>query len=259
MSLYIFPPLISSILFFCLGIFVLLQNRKSTINISFFLSCLTTSWWQFSWAFLFSTSSLKLASILIKIGYSGIIFIPITILFHFYVNFLGAKKDNILVYLSYIFGFILLLFLWFSNWLINGYYTFFWGFYPKANFMHLLYLLFLALLSARAFFLLINNLIKEKNALRRNQIRYVLFAFLVYNLAASDFIVNWGVGFYPLGFVAILISLAIIAYSMLHHRLLDIEVVIKRTAVYSILMALITGIFLSIILASDYLVRAVPA
>jgi signal transduction histidine kinase len=63
-------------------------------------------------------------------------------------------------------------------------------------------------------------------------------------------------GFYPFGFVAILVSLAIIAYAMLRHRLMDIEIVIKKTVYYSILTALLTGVFLSAIVVGDYWLRS---
>lgn len=56
----------------------------------------------------------------------------------------------------------------------------------------------------------------------------------------------------PLDNVIISIYTLIMAYAILRHRLMDIEVVIKKTAVYSALTALLTGLFISIILVGNY-------
>jgi signal transduction histidine kinase len=47
------------------------------------------------------------------------------------------------------------------------------------------------------------------------------------------------------------------AYTILRHRLLDIEVAIKRGLVYSALTALLTGLFVSLILVGDYILADV--
>ena len=104
-NIYNLLPLISSVLFLALGLFVYTRNKSSKVNFSFFLVCLVTFWWQFSWFILFSFDNEFLASYLVKIGYIGIIFIPITF-FYFFVHLLDLKKrfDVYLVYLAYSVG-----------------------------------------------------------------------------------------------------------------------------------------------------------
>lgn len=161
-----------------------------------------------------------------------------------------------MAYFSYGLGAVFLILLWTTNYFINGYYKYFWGYYPKANFLHLAYLLLISILAGRAIFLLGSNLEKEKSV-RYNQTRYVLLALIVYIFAALDFVANYGIEFYPLGFIAILLSLGIISYAILRHRLMNIEIVIKKTAVYSLLTVFITGVIVSVILASEQLFRGI--
>jgi len=246
-TIYNIPPLISSILFLILGLFIYFKNRKLIVNLTFLLVCFATFWWQFSWFILFSTQSEFWASYLVKIGYMGIIFIP-AIFYHFFVSFLGKTKtfDRYLLYFSYLTGVIFLIFLFFTNYFINGFYNYFWGFYPKANFLHPFYLLLLTVLAIRIIYLLLFNLKEKKiiSSYKYNQIKYLLWALIFYIFAASDFIVNYGIEFYPFGFLFILIFIGIIAYTIVVYRLMDIKIILRRSSVY--LASLSTIIILAI-------------
>jgi len=249
MSLYSIPPLICAVLFLLMGIFVFLRSKKSIVNITFILTCFVTFWWQFSWFILFNSNNEKLALYLVKIGYIGIIFIPITF-FHFFIYFLGPQKiDKILLYLSYALGIIFTFILLNTNYFINGFYRYFWGFYPKASFLHPFYLMLLICLTIRAMILLTSSLNKEREISRRhNQIKYVLLALVFYIPAASDFIVNYGIGFYPIGCFLVLLSLSIVTYAIIRHQLMEIEVLIKKSLVFAGMFAFAFGVFVAVTL-----------
>jgi len=252
MNPYSIPPLVSAVLFLFLGLFVLSRNLKAHSHIAFSLNCLVTFWWQFTWTILFNIKDPLLALVLVKVGYTGIIFIPITF-WHFYVAFLKKEKEYNSVLTSYLIGFIFVLVLWLSNLYISGYYSYFWGYYPKANMLHPAYLAFLFYLDAKCFLLLFSSLKIKVLPIKYQQIKYLIIALFFYNFAASDFLVNYGIEFYPLGFIPILTSLGIIFYAIVTTRLMDIEIIIKKTAVYSFLTALLTGLFISIILLGNSL------
>lgn len=247
-SYYSIPSLISAVLFFILGFIIFLRNKKLLTNILFSLICFATFWWQFSWFVLFNISNETIANYLVKIGYIGIIFIPI-FFFHFFIVFLKdiKKFDKYLLYLSYASGFLFVISLFF-NYFINGYYEYFWGFYPKAGLIHPIYLIFLSILALRILFLLFYTLKKERevNLVRYSQVKYMLWAMIFYILASSDFVVNYSIEFYPIGFIFILIFLGIVAYTITRYRLMDIRVIMGKTAVYlfSYLIVVILGIFM---------------
>lgn len=233
-TLYTIPPFLSSILFLTLGGFIYLNNRKSNVNRTFALICFVTFWWQFSWFILFNTQNEVLANYLIKIGYIGIIFIPI-FCFHFIISFLRgiSKFDKYLLYFSYLMGVIFEVVLLKTNYFINGFYKYSWGFYPKASIIHPLYLLLLTILVIRIFYLLFSNLEKKKRVSFTEylQTKYILFASIFYAFAAPDFIVNYGIGFYPPGFLFILIFLGITAYAIAKHYLFGIRVILTELLV----------------------------
>ena len=236
-TLYTIPPLLSSILFLFLGVVVYWNNRKSIANITFLLVCFATSWWQFSWFILFNAQNEILANYLVKIGHIGIIFIPI-FFFHFLLSFLGeiSKFDKHLLYFSYSMGLIFEAVLLTTNYFINGFYEYFWGFYPKAGFLHPFYLLLLSVLTVRALYLLFSFLKKKKRThpIKYHQVKYILLALIFYIFASSDFLVNYGVEFYPFGFLFILLFLGITAYAIVKHYLFGIKVILTELLVAAI-------------------------
>lgn len=250
MNYYIIPPLVSSLLFISLGIFVLFNKKRSIVNVAYFLSCLATFWWQFSWVFLFSTREPHISTILVRLGYTGIVFIPIT-LYHFYMSFLDNETDRKRVKLAYLIGFLFTISIWFSNYFVQGYYEYFWGFYPRAGILHPFYLVFLGVIDIRILYLLARHLIsnREKSSAIYSQTKYLFLGLMIYSFAATDFLVNYGIEFYPLGFIAILMTLSITAYAITKTRLMDISVIISKSIAYGLTM---------VILGIGYLLFVIP-
>ncbi len=248
MNYYIIPPLVSSLLFISLGIFVLFNKKRSIVNVAYFLSCLATFWWQFSWVFLFSTREPHLSTILVRLGYTGIVFIPIT-LYHFYMSFLDNETDKKWVGLAYLIGFLFTISIWSSNYFVQGYYEYFWGFYPRAGVLHPFYLVFLGIIDIRILYLLARHLLsnREKSSAIYSQTKYLFLGLLIYSFAATDFLVNYGVGFYPLGFIAILVTLSITAYAITKTHLMDISVIISKSIAYGITMAILAIAYLLLV------------
>lgn len=249
MNLYAFPPLLSSLLFAALGAFVILNNN-SRINRSFFLSCVATFVWQFTWFIQFSLNSIQLAPLLVKVGYSGIIFIPIT-LYDFYISLLDYKKDNWKVLFAYALGGVFLIFNWSSDLFISGFLHFRWGFYPKAGILHPAYLAMLVILDLRVLYLLVKALVNEQNYIKKMQFIYILAGLLCYSFASVDFIVNYGINLYPFGFIFILATLSLTAYAITRYRLMDIQVIIRKGAYYSALSIIMSVLYIIIINFSE--------
>lgn len=244
-----FPPLISSILFLLMGWLVFKKNKKAKINIFFLLICLVTFWWQFSWSILFSISDITLISILVRMGHIGIIFIPI-LFYHFFLIYFGKNKqlkEKIILFILYTLGLFFIFLLFFGNLFINGYNSFLWGNYPKAGILHPVFLFVIFSLAIRIIFLTLKELKywRKLSPIRYGQIKYVLFALFFYIFSSLDFLINYGIDFYPIGFLFILGFLGIFAYTIIAYRLMDIKVVMRRYAVYLSSLAAIIAFALS--------------
>jgi len=248
-TFFTIPPFASAIASLILGLFVFSSNKKKGVNIAFLLIGLVTFWWQFCWFILFNTSDAIIADFLVRLGYVGIIFIPIT-LYHFFLRFFEVKSklSKASVIVTYIAGIFFVSLLFTSDLFIDGYYHYFWGFYPKAGIFHPVYLLFLTVLSLRLLQLSWKNLKAQKfiSAYKYQQTKYVLLALVFYIFAASDFLVNYGYEFFPFGFFFIFCFLGIFAYAIIRHRLMDIKMVLRGSSVY--LSSLITTLFIAVLI-----------
>lgn len=242
LSIASIPPLVSSVLFFLIGLFVFRANRKSTLNLLFFALCFTTFIWQFSMFLLFNAENHKFTLVLVKLAHVGIIFLPV-LMYHFALKLKGAIKkiDKYFLVVSYFITFIFELLL-FTNLFIDGYYEYFWSFYPKAGILHPVYLFLIVVLALRVIYILVHTLKHGENLSNalNHQIKYSLWAIIFYIFASSDFLLNYGIEFYPVGFVFILLFLSIVAYTIVKHHLMDIKVVIKYSSVIFISLLIIS-------------------
>ncbi len=222
------------------------------MNRTFSLWCFLTAYWQGSWTILFNLNEIQVAERLARIGYSGIIYIPI-VFFHFIVEFTKNESKRRLSNLFYVVGGFFLISLWSSNVYLGGAYHYYWGFYPKAGFLHPLYLAFLSVMLFTGLYLLHDYKRGVANQpVKVNQVTYIFVSTVIYSLASVDFLVNYGVEFYPLGFIFTNIHAGIIAYAIIKYRLLDINVFIRKGLVYaSLLLVLLFPCYVLVVLGQQ--------
>lgn len=90
----------------------------------------------------------------------------------------------------------------------------------------------------------------------RNQAKYLLFGMLIgFVGGATHWFPIFSIPIYPFGQIGIAIYSSIVAYAILKHGLLDIEVVIRRTAVFAGLFAFVYGIFTIITIVGQEIFR----
>ncbi len=86
-------PLFAAIVSLCLGITVYYLS-KGNIRRIFLQLCFITFYWQFSWVILFLSPYDEYANLICKIGYSGIIFLPLTF-YETAAHYLDLDKKDI--------------------------------------------------------------------------------------------------------------------------------------------------------------------
>jgi signal transduction histidine kinase len=211
---------------------------------AFLLLCITTFFWQATWAILFQTSEPILSESLARFGYLLIIFLP-TSLYQLLAELSDSYKERRYINLSYIFCGILTIFLLTTDWFIDGYYQYFWGHYPKAGSLHWIHVLQTIIVVLRGLFIASQA---EKNAQEPKKaiLKCCKISVFIYFLAASDYLCNYGIEFYPLGILFVASSLTIIGYAMIKKDLFNIRAVISRTASQLIVCGAIIFSFLII-------------
>ncbi len=254
---YSIPPFIGAILLFSIGLFVYLQDRKSKIHFTLFLLTTSTFIWLLGYAIMYSLTNEENAYVVAKILYTSVIFIPI-FFYHFTISYFNITTDSFLIRLAYILGIVFIFLLWGTTTFIEGVYKYFWGYHTKVGWTHYFYQAFFILCFGRCLYLL---WIGHKKALKissieANRVKYLFWAFFVSTIASLDFLPNYGIKFYPIGFFFMTGWVIITAYAIVRHQLMEIEVIIKKTLVFAGLLASVFAMLvLPTLIIQEYLLR----
>jgi diguanylate cyclase (GGDEF)-like protein len=196
------------------GLFVLLTNKKRiSTGVSFACFAFFSFLWQLSSYFLFKTADEKFANIISRLGYTAIILTPI-FFSGFLISFAGISIKNLKKHyiINFSIAFIFMLILWSTNSFIDGTYKYSFGFYPRVNWIHIIYLFWISYLFISAHFKLYLYIFeKNKTSLvEQKQLKFLIIGSLFYTVSLTDFFVSYGINFYPLGFV--FTSIALVSY-----------------------------------------------
>jgi signal transduction histidine kinase len=211
---------------------------------AFLLLCITTFFWQATWAILFQTSEPILSESLARFGYLLILFLP-TSLYQLLAELSDSYKERRYINLTYGLCGILTIFLLTTDLFIDGYYQYFWGHYPKAGSLHWIHVLQTIIVVLRGLFIA-SQAEKNSQEPKKSILKCCKISVFIYFLAASDYLCNYGIEFYPLGILFVASSLTIIGYAMVKKDLFNIRTVISRTASRLIVSGAIVFSFLII-------------
>jgi two-component system, CAI-1 autoinducer sensor kinase/phosphatase CqsS len=217
--MYSLLPALVSGLFLGYGIYVLIAKGFHKVSIVFFLHCITTFFWQGTWAVLFQVRDPDLAVFLIKFGYLFIIFLPTT-LYHFLTVITGRQSEYRWVYASYALAVVLAGFDLTTSLFIDGYYVYFWGYYPKASWLHPVHVLQTSFVIIRGLYITWQKAVKT-SSIQRASLRMCFFSMLIYSFAGLDYLCNYGVSIYPPGSVFTAVSLGLLSIAITRYDLMS--------------------------------------
>lgn len=226
--MYSILPALVAALFLACGLYVAVDRGRSRVTDAFLLLCLTTAVWQGTWAVLFQTEDAAVASVLVRVGYLFILFLP-TALYQFLAEIAEVRSERRWVGVSYGVAGLLALTLVTTDWFVAGYYRYEWGYYPEAGPLHLVHVAQTAIVVLRGLWL---NVREQAHAppLQRARLRLCIASMFIYFFAATDYLCNYGYDFYPVGVLFNAASLAIILVAILKYDLMNNNVVIATVA-----------------------------
>lgn len=249
-----YTGLLNTLTCLALAAFIFLRNPKGKINRVFSLFSVAVAFWSlgyFLWLFMGSYASALLCT---RILMSGAIIIP-TAFLHFSLVYLKLDDDHKgLIRGCYVFSAIYLL-LNFTPLLIERVETRYWfRWWPVPGALCHLFIGYFFLAVLYGHYLLFKQSFVEKKEETRKQIRAVAIGTLIGYLGGStNFFLWYNIPIPPVFNVLVTSYVAFVAYAIVHYRLMNIEVFIKKTLVFAGLLTFVFGVFS----AATFAVRAI--
>jgi len=232
---------IGSILSFLLGMFVLYrgETREQTRRTWFFL-CVSVSLWHAGKLLMTTAQNEFVAQFAVYPIYIGGILIPPTYL-HFMLSLLDEeKKFRSLLVASYAIG-VVELFLLFGQWLTAGVRLDpGLGFYEVSGEYYWLFFANYIIVPGAALARLIVVFYHTDASVKRNQFQYVIYSSLIgFLCGATSFFPLITTSLPPIGAPVVYFYTLPITYAVARYRLMDIDVVIKKSLVYAFLLMIL--------------------
>jgi diguanylate cyclase (GGDEF)-like protein len=263
---YAIPPILSCIFILCVSIFVFSRRKKSTTALVLSLFCFSMFLWLLGFSAMYLTNSPELALIRARLGFIGVVFIPV-FAFHCILSFLQLLKEKlykralIFLYLTV----IPVLSLSFTPLAYKSVQKFFWGYYPIAGKFYIVFLLIFVVFFMWGIILLWNEYrhLKNKKTLRAEQLKYLLLGFGFGATGVVDYVIKFesvinyfarfNIEIYPYGYVVAVIFILCVAYAIVKLGLI-MEIDLMWRIVLSYVIFGFTGLMLvsGIIILSQY-------
>jgi len=239
---------------FLLGIFVWSRRRDGLVNRTFALYCFSISWWSFCEIFGIVVDKKSTALFWTRIEQIGVFFIP-TFFVHFMFSLLTIKNKQLLIKVTYCFSAITAL-LSFTPYMIADSVPISAAPYVKrfgtpgfAYHFAILFFVVLTVFGLRELY----GAYRVSSGSRRNQLRYLFYSTLIgYIGGGANFLLVYNINvpiLNPFGTYALPIYIAVVTYAIARYRLMDINLAITRTTVFTIVYALALGLPLFVALS----------
>ena len=238
------PVMISAMGNLGLGLFVYTRDKKNELYRIFLFLCLILTVWNTNILGLIIAPNENFAWYWSKIFGLGLLLGPAIVL-HFVLVFTEyrGKFERQMLYASYgvalVFSVLKL-----SGLFVSGFFKVGDEYFPRAGLIFQLFILNFIIFMGYALLLVFRKYKQTTSGIKRNQIAYFLVAALLTLLISStNFLLSLGIRIYPVGNMATIIFTGVVAYAIVKHRLMDIQIVIRKGVVYAALTASITAIY----------------
>jgi len=238
---------IETITSFFIGIFFLIKGSQKSHKL-FAALAFTVSWWCFCQIWMVACDNPQTALLWGRVGYASATFIA-PFFMHFIISFLQIKNKGRFLRFIYLISFIAAS-LKFTKYGIE-YVT------PKFYTKHFLipniaFHLSITIFWLCTFYAFWKLFVAYRNSSgeKQNQLKYLIFSMLFgFTSGTVNFLLAYNINlpFSPFLTYSGSIWALIAAYAIFRHHLMDINIVVKRTAVYSILVTLITFFYFIIV------------
>jgi two-component system, NtrC family, sensor kinase len=223
-----------------LGLFVLFWGESNQpVRRSWCALCVNVGLWHAGKFLLVSTADVAVAQLAVNLIYFGAILIP-PVYLHFVLALLDEQKIfRALIVFTYAVALAEFFFL-LNGFLVSGVTrSSNFGYYEIPGPAYWLYFANYILLPGFALWRLVRTFVRNDGAVKKNQLKYVIFSssigFLTGVTSFLPFVSTWP----PVGAPLVYFYTLPITYAVARYRLMDIDVVIKKSLVYALILLML--------------------
>jgi signal transduction histidine kinase len=251
MAFYYATALLTAITSLILGLFVFLKNPHNKLHISLFRLNAVVSLWSVFLFLHYSSKTYSHAMLTLYVLHSAVIFIPACYI-HLISDLLELKQGY-RIKISYAICTILLPFIYTPYFISGVKEKLIFRFYADAGPLYIYWIIAYAVMASYGIYLMVSHY-TSSSLIKKIQIRYVLAASLIgFAGGATIYPLFYDIPILPFGEHVIFLYPIIFSIAVLKYDALQLNIAIKRTIVYSLSIALITIVYLVIVLISERL------
>lgn len=234
--------LLSSLATILLGVWVWRINPKNEVYLRWCLFCVCIAIWSLGLGVLTTVRDQKVANIFYLIHYFGAAPIPITFLHFIHVYFLKETKLTFDLAIGYFL--VITQYLLFLTGQMVAPLTPKWEFtyYANPGPYYLFFVIYFFAYVFYCFYLMFKATLTEKQSERKKGFFFIVATGLGYLCGSTTFLLVYDLPCPPYGIYIFLLFPIITTYAIVRHHLMDIEVLIRRTVVFTGLFVFVFSI-----------------
>ncbi|HWC50335.1 MAG TPA: ATP-binding protein, partial [Nitrospira sp.] len=206
------------------------SNRRSAAHRHFLMLCVSIALWLSATSIALCATDAETALNWFKLDNVGVMYISVAF-YGFSAEFLELQRRRS-IRIGYGLATLMAGAVLFRQDFVQGVNRFWWGYFPQWGPASVPFFLIFFSYMAVAFTDYFKTYRAVTTPIKRQQIKFVLTAFVIAYLGSVDFLPAFGYELYPFGYIPIFLLTAVITVAILRYRLLDAALVVSRSAMY---------------------------
>jgi len=229
-NVHAIPMFLMGIVTLALGFLVYRSNKASAAHRHFLMLCASIALWLDATSIALCATDAESALRWFKLDNVGVMYISVAF-YSFSAEFLQLQRHRS-IRIGYALATLMAAAVLFRQDFVVGVNRFWWGYFPQWGPASLPFFIIFFSYMAVAFTDYFRTYRSITTPIRRQQIKFVLIAFVIAYLGSVDFLPAFGYELYPFGYIPIFLLTVVITVAILRYRLLDAALVVSRSATY---------------------------
>jgi len=229
-NVHAIPMFLMGIVTLALGLLVYRSNRQSAAHRHFLILCASIALWLDATSIGLCATAPDTALDWFRLDNVGVMYISVAF-YAFSAEFLQLQRPRS-IWIGYGLATLMAGAVLFREDFVAGIHRFWWGYFPQWGPASVPFFIIFFSYMAAAFTDYFRTYRTVATPIKRQQIKFVLIAFVIAYLGSVDFFPAFGYELYPFGYIPIFLLTVVITVAILRYRLLDAALVVSRSAVY---------------------------